>query len=130
VDFCVIFSQDNRKGTHPPDLCLEGTGQDIVVVRDFALSSVQGRENIPCREIIVQAGREKHYFIYTYKCGQSYTNSFWRQQMVIFANGLLHRNAAGALIRVSAKLSELPDSRQEAREFLREAIPYLDRSLP
>ncbi|MBN2209956.1 MAG: exosortase, partial [Sedimentisphaerales bacterium] len=27
VDFCVVFSQDNRKGTHPPDLCLEGGGQ-------------------------------------------------------------------------------------------------------
>jgi len=130
IEFCVIFSQDNRKGTHPPELCLEGSGQDIVSIRDVTLSAVAGRGNVTCREIIVQAGGEKHYFLYTYKCGQTYTNSFWRQQLVIFANGLLHRNAAGALIRVSGRLSQMQDTPKQVEGFLREAIPHLDRSLP
>lgn len=130
VDFCVIFSQDNRKGTHPPDLCLEGSGLDIVAVRDVVLTGISGRGDVPCREIVVQGGAQRQYYIYTYKCGQSYTNSFWRQQMVIFANGLLHRNAAGALIRVSARLSGSQDPAPVVKEFLREAIPYLDRSMP
>ncbi len=130
IEFCVIFSQDNRKGTHPPELCLEGSGQDIISIRDVMLSAVAGRGNVPCREIIVQEGGERHYFLYTYKCGQTYTNSFWRQQMVIFANGLLHRNAAGALIRVSGRLSQMQDTPKQVEGFMREAIPHLDHSLP
>jgi len=34
VDFCIVFSEDNRKGTHPPDVCLEGLGREIIAKGD------------------------------------------------------------------------------------------------
>jgi EpsI family protein len=131
VDFALVFSQDNRKGTHPPDLCLEGTGQDIVAIRDVLLEGVEGRPALPCRELIVQSGKERTYYLYTYKCGSVYTRSFWRQQLVIFLNSLLHRNATGALVRVSAPMSDRSDEGQEqVKQLLRLAIPHLDKNLP
>ncbi len=131
VDFCVIFSQDNRKGTHPPEVCLEGGGQDIIAKADLVVPGVEGRGDIPCRELIVQSGANKQYFLYVYKCGDSYTRSFWVQQYIIFTNGLLNRNASGALIRVSTPVgNDLAAARRRAMQFLVVAVPYLDRALP
>ncbi len=131
IDICVIFSQDNRKGTHPPDLCLEGSGQGIVAKGNVVVSDVEGRGSVPCRELIVQFGRERKYFLYTYKCSNRYTSSFWTQQLLIFVNGFLDRNASGALIQTSTPVTtDLSDARRRCEQMIRAAIPHLDRGLP
>ena len=131
VDFCIIFSQDNRKGTHPPDLCLEGGGNDIVAKHDIVVPDVAGRGNVPCRVIIVQSGARRAYYLYVYKCGREYTPSFWKQQFTIFANGLLRRNASGVLIRVSTPMGDDEEAaRRRCERMLSAAIPFLDATLP
>lgn len=131
VDFCVIFSQDNRKGTHPPDLCLEGGGQDIVATANVAVPDIQGRGSLACRELVVQSGSDTEYFLYVYKCGDKYTRSFWTQQFTIFFNGLLNKNTSGALIRISTPAgNDLQAARQRSMQFLARAVPYLDEALP
>ena len=128
VDFCVIFSKDNRKGTHPPDLCLEGGGQEIIHAADAA-ADVAGRGALPCRELIVQSGADRRYYLYFYRCGDRYTRSFYMQQAVILANGLLNRDASGALVRVSTPVGADPDAaRTRAKRLLGAAVPYLDRA--
>jgi len=132
VEFSIIFSQDNRKGTHPPDLCLEGSGQDIVHKQDLVVSDVRGRGDVPVRELVTRSSTQNLYVLYTYKCGLEYTNSFWRQQWVIWTNGLLARNASGALIRVVVPMDELDieQARKRASAFLREGVPHIDDNLP
>jgi EpsI family protein len=131
VEFCLIFSKDNRKGTHPPDVCLEGGGGDIVTKTDVTTAG-----GLPCRELILQAGnawgRHAEYsVIYTYRCGGRYTRSFWVQQFVIFTNGLLHRDSSGALVRVSTPvLGDRAKARQRALDLLGEALKHLDENLP
>ena len=130
LHFCVIFSKDNRKGTHPPEVCLEGSA-DIETMADVVVSDVPDRGSVPCRELVVQSGGARRYFVYTYKCGKRYTRSFWVQQFVIFANGLLHRNASGALIRVSTPVrTGVAEARRTSMEMLRIMIPVLDKELP
>jgi EpsI family protein len=131
VDFTIVFSKDNRKGTHPPDLCLEGSGEGIVGKRDVVVDGIPGRGTVRCAELIVQSGPERQCFLYTYKCGGKYTDSFWRQQFMICANGLIGANASGALIRVSVSVdgNDLEKARNRNIEFMRAAIPYLDKSL-
>lgn len=131
VDFSVVFSQDNRKGTHPPDVCLEGAGSDIIAKRDVTVRGADTGRGIPCRELVVGAGAQRLYVLYTYKCADTYTRSFWRQQFVIFLNGLLRRSASGALIRVSTPIvDDLTAARRRAMQFLGVAMPYLHRGLP
>ena len=132
LDFCLIFTRDNRKGIHPPDLCLEGGGQNIISKADVTVSGVPGRGDVPCRELVVQAGRELRYYLYVYKCAGTYTPSFWRQQLAIFSNGLLSRNSAGALIRISTPITpQQPDrARHGAFALLRQSIPCVDKALP
>jgi len=129
VDFSIIFSQDNRKGTHPPDLCLEGSGGNIVYKRNVAVRDVPGRGDVLCRELITTQGI---YVLYTYKCGLEYTNSFWRQQWVIWMNGLLRSNASGALIRIVVPIPDMdPEpARQRAMAFMQAGVPHIDTNLP
>jgi len=131
VDFCLVFSKDNRKGTHPPDLCLEGGGQDIIAKNAILLKNIPGRTKLSCRELVIQSGPKQTYYLYTYKCGNTYTGSFWLQQFMIFLNGLLDRNASGALIRISTPVETgVDEARTKVIKFLRMGIPYLDRALP
>jgi EpsI family protein len=130
VDFCVIFSQDNRKGTHPPDLCLQGSGEGIVAKGDVVVEGVPGCGAVPCRELIVQGGSRSYYYLYTYKCGSIYTRSFWRQQFEIFSNGLLSRDASGALVRVSTPVeTSIEDARRLSVMFMRQALPYVEKAM-
>jgi hypothetical protein len=51
---------------------------------------------------------------------------------MILWNGLLSRNASGALIRFSTPIdgTDVAGARRRCEELLRAAIPHLDRSLP
>lgn len=130
--FCVIYSKDNRKGTHPPDQCLEGSGQGIAEKDDFVIENVQGCGDVPCRELVVQgqAGGRDMYYVYTYKCGKTYTRSFWVQQFVIFASGLVGDSTGGALVRVSTPITTTrADARERATAMLRAALTPLNNNL-
>jgi EpsI family protein len=132
LDLCLIHSPNHRKGIHPPDLCLEGDGQNIVAKADVTVTGVRGRGDIPCRELIVQTGKQAYYYLYTYKCGRDYTRSFWRQQLVMLSNGLLSRNSTGALVRISTPVAprQLETARNRAFALLRWSLPYVDAGLP
>lgn len=127
VDLCVVFSEDNRKGTHPPDVCLEGGGSRIVEHSERRVAAED--ISLPIRELVTRSRGKSTYFCYFYKCGESYTNSFYEQQAKIIWYGLLHRNADGALIRFSTPIDEanggLEAARQRTDRLLRATFPYI-----
>jgi len=130
ITLCIIFSKDNRKGTHPPEVCLIGGGAEIIAANDLKVKSADGRWEVPCHELLIQSGSRQYYYLYTYKCGDKYTNSFWKQQFTIFLNGLLNRDSSGALIRVSTNVvTTVEEARSRSMQFLGTAIPHLDRKL-
>lgn len=131
MDFSLIFSKDNRKGIHPPDLCLQGSGEGIIAKGEVVVDDIEGRSSVQCRELIIQTGTRREYFLYTFKCGDQYTDSFWVQQFVIFKNGILNRNASGALVRVSTPIVvSIDQARKRVAAMLRVTIPHLDKNLP
>jgi EpsI family protein len=131
VDLCVIFSQDNREAAHPPEICLEGQGQEIVDSGEVVVPNVEGRGDVRCRKLVTTSAGESELFLYIYKCGKDYTPSYSGQQFAIFARGLFARNVSGALVRVSTPVADDAESAlRRAKMMLATAIPYLDRSLP
>jgi EpsI family protein len=132
VDLCVVFSDDNRKGTHPPDVCLEAGGSRIISRSDRTLT-ING-EPLVLRELVTAAvgaqGDQYTYFSYFYKCGDTFTPSFYHQQVQIIWNGLTRQNTAGALIRYSTPMSKFTDieaARARADELLMVTFPYLKK---
>ncbi|MEX0774948.1 MAG: exosortase C-terminal domain/associated protein EpsI [Phycisphaeraceae bacterium] len=133
-DLMVIFSANNRKAVHPPEICLKGGGFNVIdkTVRPIA---IPGRSAAPMRELYTQWGSNNTYFLYVYKSGDSYTPSFFMQQATVFYNGLVGRwygqNSAGALIRITVPV--MNQSREQAHALAvavaEQLMPHLDREL-
>jgi EpsI family protein len=128
VDLCITCSRGNRRGSHPPDFCLEGGGRSIVAKNAVAIPGVGGGAELPCRELITQTGTQREYYLYTYRCGSTYTSNWYYQQVSILGNSLLGRNPNGALIRLSTPLrgDDLPEARQRLAEFMQSVVPHLE----
>ncbi len=131
VDLCITYSQGNRRGSHPPDVCLEGGGASIISRADVVLPKSEDQEALPCRELILQKGGESEYYLYIYlyscRCEASYTSNWYWQQVAIMGGMLLGDKASGALIRISIPIvdNDLPASRQQSSEFMRTIIPHV-----
>lgn len=125
-DLLIVFSPDNRKGTHPPEVCLEARG-DHIIARQTHTLDVDGVGCMTLRELISQRGTQQTCHLYVYKCGDHYTPNFFNQQAAILLNGLISRSAAGALIRFSVPVA----GRQvdEARSLALAACGKLMRSI-
>lgn len=127
VDLCVIFSEDNRKGTHPPDVCLEGAGNRILERSEREV--VVGADKVDVRELVTNYGEGRYmYFAYFYKCGDSFTPSFYKQQAMIVWYGMTGRNAAGALLRYSTPMTDagsLAEAKARVDALLAVTFPYI-----
>jgi len=125
IDLIIVFSPDNRKGTHPPEVCLEGGGQRVVSKRVHTIPTpnMNDRESIRVRELIThqhtRSGVIETLHLYVYKCGDDYTPDFLTQQFTIFLNGVTSRDASGALIRWTVPIRE---TEEQARELAIKAV--------
>lgn len=126
LDLCVIMSRRNRKAIHPPNLCLEGSGREVIAQRTITVVCPDGTI-IPCRELLVQSGKSKFLYLYTYKYGTDFTSSFLVQQLKIVQNSLLSRDTSGALLRVSCPVfhDDFESARNRLSMLLRSITPGL-----
>ncbi len=131
VDLLIVFSANNRKGTHPPEVCIEGGG-DRITTKKIETVPVEGLGDLDMRQLLTQRGNRMTQFLYIYKCGSRYTSSFFAQQFWIFVNGLLARDTAGALIRISVPAD--PRDTEAAAKLAQQAaqalLPHIDKGLP
>ena len=132
-DLLIVFSKNNRRGTHSPELCIQGSGEKIVSKGPVSLgNALGGSEPFGMREVVSQDGRDMVYYLYVFKTGDSYTTNYTKQQASILINGLLRREAVGALIRltVSVQNEDLEGARELAREAAERLMPIIDQKLP
>jgi EpsI family protein len=131
VDLLIVFSPNNRKGTHPPEVCLEGSGEEVISKR-LQTINVAGVGAMTMRELITSRDQRQTYHLYVYKSGDSYTASYLQQQFTIFWNGLRSRNASGALIRVTVPIEgEGVDAARALTDAVTEVLmAEIDQRLP
>lgn len=130
IDLLVVYSNNNRKGTHPPEVCLEGSGQ-VVVEKGRKPVAIPGTAELSMRELLTQQSRAMTCFLYTYKCGRQFTSSFFAQQFRIFLNGLMARDTTGAMIRLS--VTDQTQAIQQSRDLTLAAaellLPHINAAL-
>lgn len=127
----IVFSANSRKGTHPPDACLEAGGEQIVHKQIHRLR-VGGIGELDMRELVSQNRNRHRYHLYTYWCSGRYTSSFLLQQATIFLNSLTSRHAGGALIRLTVPVEnkDIAAARRLALSAATQLLPMIDRRLP
>ena len=127
----VVYSQNNRKVSHPPEICYTGGGATILnnVHDDF--NSVSGDEKIQVNRLTVERGRVTQIFVYWFKVGDSFTSNYWVQQGLIALKSLLGYPASSALIRISATVQneDNAEATDRIKKFGRLIVPHLQKHL-
>ncbi len=84
------------------------------------------------REVVSQDNRRKVYYLYVFKSGDTYTTNYTLQKATILLHGLLRRDAAGALIRLTVPVEneDLDAARALAHDAAAELMPIIDQQLP
>ena len=127
----IIYSRDNRKVSHPPEVCFEGSGIAIVKKDKIKMELAGGRQ-ILANELVVEKGGVNNIIVYWYKAGNYYMDNYLKQQLRIALSRLQFKNVSGALIRFSAEV--LPShptlALENIKTFAKEASVSFEEILP
>ena len=123
----IIYSEDNRKVSHPPEVCYMGSGASIV-----NKSAVQITDSIKAIKLVTETPKNEQMVVYWYKAGSLYTDQYLKQQLKVVVDRMMRKRTSGALIRISA---DIKNSAQEGtlrllRTFASQIEPLLAKHLP
>ena len=123
----VVYSEDNRKVSHPPEVCLMGSG---VTITDK--SPLQITDSIKATKLIVEKADARELVVYWYKAGALNTDKYLKQQLKVVLDRMFGKRTSGALIRISAviKGAEVKGELELVKAFSREIEPLLAKYVP
>lgn len=123
----IVYSEDNRKVSHPPEVCLMGSGMSIV-----DKSSIPVSDSITANKLLVETANSRELVVYWFKAGSLNTDKYLKQQFKIVLGRLLGKRTSGALIRLSADIKN--DNRQKTlnllKSFISQIEPLLSKYVP
>ena len=134
----IVYSQNNRKVSHPPEVCYAGNGLTLLnntpdqVAGRRSLDPSAEEHTIGVNKLLLEKGSFQQIAFYWFKVGDSFTPNYWKQQILIALKTLLRKPSSSALIRVSAVVANGDQARseRELKEFSQGIIPYLFKYLP
>ena len=130
----IVYSQNNRKVSHPPEVCYTGSGATILSnVHDSFSADSSALKDVKVNRVTVEQGRERQIFFYWFKVGDAFTPNYWKQQGLIALKSFRGQPSSSALIRISTPAQNERDDENAARrlkDFGRIILPYLQKHLP
>ena len=128
----IVYSQTNRKVSHPPEVCYTGSGVTIVGKTDVPVPIPAHNIVITVNQLLLERLAAKNLTFYWFKVGTSFTSSYWRQQVLIALKTLFRRPSSSALIRVSTDINDNDQAAAAATltEFTQHIFPHLIAHLP
>ena len=122
----IVYSENNRKVTHPPELCFTGSGLTIV-----DKSSIQLTNNIRGVKLLMEKGDARELVVYWFRAGSFNTDSYVKQQLKVVFDLLRGKRTSCALLRLSTDIKE---NGEEAlgliKEFCSQIEPLLAKYIP
>ena len=138
----IVYSENNRKVSHPPEVCYIGNGVSILshVIESIPATSLKQSELvikqselvIKSNKLLVEQGQNQQVIYYWFKVGDSFTPNYWKQQMLIVFKTLFGQPSSSALIRISATIKDDDklQAERDAKEFSNIILPSLFEYLP
>jgi EpsI family protein len=133
VVIAVVYSIENMRVVHAPDICLPGGGSTICE----KTTEVVSFGNVPHQNAVfnnytVGNGSEEQAVFFLYKGGKKVTPNPLDMQLDFFINKALRRPHSAALIRLSsyAVNGDLQSAQRRAKQFATAVMPVLLKYLP
>ncbi len=129
VWLCLVQSQDNRRGSHPPEICYQGQGYEVDRKQVGVLKAgTAGAEEVEVNRLEIQKGQSRWAVLYWYQVGDWQTSSYALQQLRLVGNLLLGRDAPAIVVRFDTPIGSdetLEDANGRLNLFARSALPAL-----
>jgi len=131
VYLMLVYSQNNRKVSHPPEICYTGSGVSILS-NQLVKIPLNSKVSIKVNRLFVEQGNTQQMMYYWFKVGDTFTSNYWKQQLLIVWKTLLGKPASSALIRVSVAIDAAGTHKTDEtiNEFVQLVTPYLWDYLP
>ncbi|MBF0522898.1 MAG: EpsI family protein [Candidatus Omnitrophica bacterium] len=136
VNFFVVYSQRNRKVSHPPEICYTGGGTMAISKKTQSIHIATKDDpkgiDLPFNNLVMDGLGMQQSLMYWFKVGDEFTASYWKQQMLIAFKTLMGKPSSSALIRISTvvKNNDIAGAEKTLREFAGLITPYLRTYLP
>jgi len=128
----MVYSQRNRKVSHPPEICYTGSGASIVGDKPAFLDIPARKKPIKTNKLTVEYGPITQLSYYWFKVGDVYTSNYWKQQFLIALKSLLNTSSSSAMIRIAATVGDGGQKQAEdnVRRFAQIVVPLIPKYLP
>ena len=128
----LVYSQHNRKISHPPEVCYMGSGVTIVDNSHDAIQIDSENLKIHANRLLLELKGAKQFTFYWFKVGDTFTSNYWKQQMLIAVKTILGQPHSSALIRISTDVQGNNESQaiSQVKNFTRLMINDVLKYLP
>lgn len=125
----IVYSQNNRKAVHPPEICYTGGGGSIVDQKHELLETPDKKLRFNVNKVYFEHGPIKQVVMYWFKAGPYFTGNYLKQQMNVSMNYLFGRKTGGALIRLSAVVrnNDMVTTEKTLHKFALTILPALKK---
>ncbi len=128
VNLYIIYSADNRKALHPPEICYTGGGAGTILSKEV----VPLNANFKANKFIIENKDFSQLVVYWFKSGNLSTYSYIHQQLKTVKDRLMQKKTSGAMIRISTVID--PKNPNKAmnlvKSFSASIIPLINRYVP
>lgn len=124
----IVYSQDNRKVSHPPEICYMGSGSSIVEKKQIKLS-----DSIYANKMLIESkNKSSQLVVYWYKAANSNTDKYLKQQLKVALAHTLGKKISGALIRISTEMANNGEEQalNRLKSFCQEIEPLIVKYVP
>lgn len=128
----VVYSENNRKVSHPPEICYAGSDVQILARTTDVLGDRSAPEAVPVNTLLLEKAGVQQVALYWFKAGPVLTRSYWHQQILLAWNIFQGRSAGGALMRVAVTVQggQILKAEAQAKAFARQIMPSIQEYLP
>ena len=119
----VIYSGNNRKSLHPPEICYTGAGGTILRESVIPLTA-----DIKANRFTIDERGFKEMVVYWFRTNNLNTSSYITQQFRTALQRTFGRKASGAMIRISTVINSGND--QQALKNIQEFVRRIETILP
>ncbi len=132
VQLCIVYASNNRKVSHPPEVCYKGSGWSLEDKGSLLLVTQPGKKpEFQVMKLVVEKGGQKHLVLYWYKCNDEYTGNYYKQQLNIVKKGIMNGKSTSGMIRLSTHIDENEEvSKTRMQKFFIDLLPLLTEYLP
>ena len=128
VYLTIVYSEDNRKVSHPPEVCYSGSGTEIMDKSELIIDTPL--EDMKVSKFIAGKNGKKELVLYWYLAGNEFTTDYIKQQLKIVFKQAQNKKTGGALIKISAPIVESEEKTLgELKRFAYQAAPLIKRFL-